>query len=168
MKCNILPIERWIRLIVGSQAIVYSVLSYTHSPYWTFPLIIMGWTLLLSFFTNCSPLMMLFWALGAPDERPEEAKRPWVFGRGAVFYIERWTRLLAGMAYFGGGSMAFFHLDYFQAPQSYWSIVTASIAFVQFQGAFTNWCPSLGFMKWIGVKDEQGLRAQTNPRLMNQ
>jgi hypothetical protein len=154
---TLIPIERWIRLIAGSQASAYSLLTIVHHPYWAFPLIILGWTLLLSFIINCSPLMIIFWSLGINDQRPIGAREPWIFGKGTTLYIERWTRLLAGLAYFFGGSFTYFHVDYLQAPYSYWAIVTGLIGFVQMQGTFSNWCPSLVFMKWIGVKDENSL-----------
>ncbi|HLC15693.1 MAG TPA: DUF2892 domain-containing protein [Thermodesulfovibrionia bacterium] len=149
----VMPIERWIRFIVGFEATAYSVLAYTHSLYWTFPMMFMGWTLLQSFVTNCTPLMLVFWSMGATDERPCGARDPWIFGKGTVMYIERWTRLLAGMAYFIGGLMAYFH-------SPYWLYATTVVGFVQFQGSVTNWCPSLAFMKYIGVKDEKALNKQ--------
>lgn len=152
-KGYVLPIERWIRLIVGFEAVVFSLFSYKYSIDWTFPMMFMGWTLLQSFVTNCTPLMIIFWSIGAVDERPCGAREPWVFGRSSVFYIERWTRLLAGMTYFFGGILAFFH-------SPYWLYATTVIALIQFQGAFTNWCPSLAFMKFIGVKDEKALNEQ--------
>ncbi|RMD53537.1 MAG: DUF2892 domain-containing protein [Nitrospirae bacterium] len=160
-KYNMMPIERWIRLIAGFQAMLYSLLSYYHSYYWNLPLILMGWTFLLSFFINCSPLMILFWSLGVREERPPGARSPWIIGKGTVFYIERWTRLLAGLVYLTGGIVAFIHVDLFGVEHSYWSLFTAAVGFIQFQGAFSNWCPSLSFLKWMGAKDERSLNEKS-------
>jgi hypothetical protein len=60
------------------------------------------------------------------------------------------------MAYFIGGLMAYFH-------SPYWLYATTVVGFVQFQGSVTNWCPSLAFMKYIGVKDEKALNKQVHP-----
>jgi hypothetical protein len=149
-----MQVERWIRFIVGSEAIILSLLSYFVSQNFIFLLIIIGWTALLSFFSNWSPLMVILWSLGFEDERPFISRQAWIFGRGTVHYIERWTRLLSGLSYFLGGLLA-----YFISPQCL--IITITIGFIQAQGAFSNWCPSLAFMKMIGVKDGSALNKES-------
>jgi len=68
-----MPIERYIRLIVGSEAITLSLLSYLISQDFIIFLIILGWTALLSFWSNWSPLMAIFWQTTTGGDRMNQS-----------------------------------------------------------------------------------------------
>jgi hypothetical protein len=60
--------------------------------------------------------------------------------------IERYLRLIAGLFV-----IASVILGYFQSP--YWFLFTAFVALNLVQSAFTDWCPMMTFLRWLGVKE---------------
>jgi hypothetical protein len=61
--------------------------------------------------------------------------------------VERLLRFIAGS--FVLGSLL---LGYLSSP--YWFLFTGFVALNLIQSAFTNWCPMMTFLRWLGVKDE--------------
>jgi hypothetical protein len=59
--------------------------------------------------------------------------------------IERYLRLIAGT--FVLGTLA---LGHWVNPN--WYYFTAFVGLNLFQSAFTNWCPMMSILKWLGVK----------------
>ncbi|HSE97885.1 MAG TPA: DUF2892 domain-containing protein [Blastocatellia bacterium] len=62
--------------------------------------------------------------------------------------VERILRLIAGS--FVLASVA---LGYFASP--YWFLFTGFVALNLIQSAFTNWCPMMTFLRWMGARDER-------------
>jgi DUF2892 family protein len=60
--------------------------------------------------------------------------------------VERLLRLIAG-----GFVLASLLLGYFVSP--YWFLFTGFVALNLIQSAFTNWCPMMSFLRWLGAKD---------------
>lgn len=60
--------------------------------------------------------------------------------------IERYLRLIAGC--FVLGSLL---LGYYVSP--YWFLLTGFVALNLIQSSFTNWCPMMSFLAWLGVKE---------------
>lgn len=60
-------------------------------------------------------------------------------------HIERYLRLIAGTFVFASLVLA-------RAHSEYWLLLTAFVGLNQFQSFFTNWCPMMTFLKWLGVK----------------
>jgi hypothetical protein len=60
--------------------------------------------------------------------------------------VERYLRLVAGI--FILGSLT---LGNWLSP--YWFLFTAFVALNLVQSAFTNWCPMMTFLRWMGVKE---------------
>jgi hypothetical protein len=60
--------------------------------------------------------------------------------------IERSIRAIAGM--FVLGTLI---LGYWYSP--YWHLVTAFVGLNLMQSAFTNWCPMMTFLRWLGMKE---------------
>jgi hypothetical protein len=60
--------------------------------------------------------------------------------------IERYLRLIAGLFV-----LASVFLGYFQSP--YWFLFTVFVALNLVQSAFTDWCPMMTFLRWMGVKE---------------
>lgn len=61
--------------------------------------------------------------------------------------IERLLRLIAGTFV-----LASVLLGYYHSP--YWFLLTGFVALNLIQSAFTNWCPMMTFLRWLGAKDE--------------
>lgn len=70
--------------------------------------------------------------------------------------VERYLRLIAGSFV-----LATILLGYFHSP--YWFLFTGFVALNLIQSAFTNWCPMMTFLRWLGVSDEP-LKAQLQSR----
>jgi len=66
--------------------------------------------------------------------------------------IERYLRLIAGFFVMLGVA-----LGYWVSP--YWFLFTAFVGLNLFQSAFTNWCPMITFLKKLGVRSGDGVRA---------
>ena len=60
--------------------------------------------------------------------------------------VERLLRLIAGAFV-----LASVLLGYYQSP--YWFLFTGFVALNLIQSAFTNWCPMMAFLRWLGAKD---------------
>ncbi|RMG49883.1 MAG: DUF2892 domain-containing protein [Acidobacteria bacterium] len=65
--------------------------------------------------------------------------------------LERYLRLIAGS--FVLLSLA---LGYWVNPA--WYLFTAFVGLNLVQSAFTNWCPMMTFLRWLGVKSEAELQ----------
>jgi len=61
--------------------------------------------------------------------------------------VERLLRLIAGSFV-----LASLLLGYFYSP--YWFLFTGFVAVNLVQSAFTNWCPMMTFLRWLGAKKE--------------
>lgn len=61
--------------------------------------------------------------------------------------IERYLRLLAGTFV-----LTTFLLGVYHHPA--WFYMTGFVALNLIQSAFTNWCPAMAVLRWLGVKDE--------------
>lgn len=61
--------------------------------------------------------------------------------------LERYLRLIAG-------TFVLFSvlLGYFQSP--YWFLFSGFVALNLIQSAFTNWCPMMTFLRWLGAKSD--------------
>jgi hypothetical protein len=60
--------------------------------------------------------------------------------------IERSLRLIAGLFV-----LVTLLLGYLYSP--YWLLFTAFVAVNLIQSAFTNWCPMMTFLRWMGLKE---------------
>jgi hypothetical protein len=60
--------------------------------------------------------------------------------------VERYIRLIAGCFV-----LISLLLGYFVSP--YWLIFTGFVALNLIQSAFTNWCPMMTFLRWLGARD---------------
>jgi hypothetical protein len=65
--------------------------------------------------------------------------------------VERLLRLIAGSFV-----LASLLPGYFHSP--YWLLFTGFVALNLIQSAFTNWCPMMSFLRWMGARDERGAR----------
>lgn len=63
--------------------------------------------------------------------------------------VHRYLRLIAGTFV-----LVSLLLGYFVSP--YWYLLTGFVALNLIQSAFTNWCPMMTFLRWLGAKDEGG------------
>jgi hypothetical protein len=61
--------------------------------------------------------------------------------------VERLLRLIAGSFV-----LASLLLGYFYSP--YWFLFTGLVALNLIQSAFTDWCPMMTFLRWLGAKEE--------------
>lgn len=61
--------------------------------------------------------------------------------------IERYLRLIAGSFV-----LASLLLGYFVNP--YWFLFTGFVAINLIQSAFTNWCPMITLLRWLGARSE--------------
>lgn len=61
--------------------------------------------------------------------------------------VERYLRLIAGSFV-----LASLLLGHYHSP--YWFWFTGFVAVNLIQSAFTNWCPMMTFLRWLGVKSE--------------
>jgi hypothetical protein len=69
--------------------------------------------------------------------------------------VERYLRLIAGA--FVLASLLF---GYYVSP--YWFLLTGFVAVNLIQSAFTNWCPMMNFLRWMGARDEGSGGAATH------
>jgi hypothetical protein len=60
--------------------------------------------------------------------------------------VERYLRLIAGLFV-----LVTVILGYRYSP--YWFLFTAFVGLNLAQSAFTNWCPMMTFLRWMGVKE---------------
>lgn len=65
---------------------------------------------------------------------------------GTTMNVERSLRMIAGFFV-----LATVGLGYWHSP--YWFLFTAFVGLNLLQSAFTNWCPMMTFLRWIGVKE---------------
>jgi hypothetical protein len=70
--------------------------------------------------------------------------------------VERYLRLVAGTFV-----LASLLLGYYVSP--YWFLFTGFVAVNLIQSAFTNWCPMMNFLRWLGAKDDACIRLGTLP-----
>ncbi len=61
--------------------------------------------------------------------------------------VERFLRLIAGAFI-----LVSLMLGYWVSP--YWYLFTAFVGLNLLQSGFTDWCPMMTFLKWLGVKGE--------------
>lgn len=61
--------------------------------------------------------------------------------------LERMLRGIAGFLVLSGLGLA-----YFYSPK--WLILTGVIGFSLFQSGFTNWCPMMTILRWLGVDNK--------------
>jgi DUF2892 family protein len=66
---------------------------------------------------------------------------------GTFMSVERLLRLIAGSFV-----LASLLLGFFVSP--YWFLFTGFVALNLIQSAFTNWCPMMTFLRWLGAKDQ--------------
>jgi hypothetical protein len=66
--------------------------------------------------------------------------------RRVLMTVERYLRLIAGCFV-----LATLLLGYFHSP--YWFLFTGFVAINLIQSAFTNWCPMMSFLRWLGAKN---------------
>ena len=64
--------------------------------------------------------------------------------------VERYLRMIAGM-------VVLISLALGLTISPYWFWLTAFVALNLLQSAFTNWCPVMTVLRWLGVKDEAEL-----------
>ncbi len=62
--------------------------------------------------------------------------------------IERYLRLIAGSFV-----LLSVLLGYFYSP--YWFLFTGFVALNLIQSAFTNWCPMMAFLRWLGASSRE-------------
>lgn len=60
---------------------------------------------------------------------------------------ERLLRLIGGAFV-----LASLLLGYFHSP--YWFLFTGFVALNLIQSAFSNWCPMMSILRWLGARDE--------------
>ena len=60
--------------------------------------------------------------------------------------VDRYLRLIAGTFV-----LATVLLGYLISP--YWFLFTGFVGLNLIQSAFTNWCPMMTFLRWLGAKD---------------
>jgi len=71
--------------------------------------------------------------------------------------VERLLRLIAGSFV-----LASVLLGYFDSP--YWLLFTGFVALNLIQSAFTNWCPMMTILRWLGAKDETSAVQSAGPQ----
>jgi Protein of unknown function (DUF2892) len=69
--------------------------------------------------------------------------------------VERYLRLIAGT--FVLASLLLGHY-----VSQYWFLFTGFAAVNLIQSAFTNWCPMISFLRWLGAKEEGSARTATH------
>ncbi|MEP7337214.1 MAG: DUF2892 domain-containing protein [Acidobacteriota bacterium] len=60
--------------------------------------------------------------------------------------VERYLRLIAGSFVLITVLLGVYH-------SPYWFYFTGFVALNLIQSAFTNWCPMITFLRWLGAKD---------------
>jgi len=63
-----------------------------------------------------------------------------------VVNLERWLRLIAGIAVLGSVILGFEH-------SHYWFFFTGFVGFDLLQSAFTNFCPMMVLLRKLGVRE---------------
>ncbi len=61
--------------------------------------------------------------------------------------VERYLRLIAGGFVLASLLLGIFH-------NANWFILTVFVSLNLMQSGFTDWCPMMTFLRWLGVKDE--------------
>ena len=61
--------------------------------------------------------------------------------------VERYLRLIAGSIVLASILLGAYH-------NTNWFYLTAFVALNLIQSAFTNWCPMMTFLRYLGAKDE--------------
>lgn len=69
--------------------------------------------------------------------------------------IERYLRLIAGSFV-----LTSLLLGYFYSP--YWFLFTGFVALNLIQSAFTNWCPMISFLRWLGARSDAAPLARSS------
>jgi hypothetical protein len=69
--------------------------------------------------------------------------------------VNRYLRLIAGAFV-----LASLLLGYLVSP--YWFLFTGLVALNLIQSAFTNWCPMMTFLRWLGARDVEADTAATH------
>lgn len=64
--------------------------------------------------------------------------------------VERLLRLIAGTFVLASVLLGVYH-----SPN--WFYFTGFVALNLVQSAFTNWCPMMTFLRWMGAKDESAV-----------
>ncbi len=64
--------------------------------------------------------------------------------------VERLLRLIAGTFVLASVLLGVYH-----SPN--WFYLTGFVALNLVQSAFTNWCPMMTFLRWMGAKDESAV-----------
>lgn len=59
--------------------------------------------------------------------------------------IERYLRLIAGLFVLSSLLLGYYH-------DHRWFLFTGFVALNLIQSAFTNWCPMMTFLRWLGAK----------------
>lgn len=67
--------------------------------------------------------------------------------------VERLLRLIAGTFVFASVLLSVYH-----SPK--WLYFTGFVALNLVQSAFTNWCPMMTFLRWLGAKDESAISSR--------
>jgi hypothetical protein len=68
--------------------------------------------------------------------------------------VERYLRLIAGSFVLASLLLGYYH-------SSYWFLGAGFVALNLIQSAFTNWCPMMTFLRWMGAKSgEEGAVAK--------
>ncbi len=60
--------------------------------------------------------------------------------------LERWLRTIAGLFILISLILAIY-------LSKWWLIFTAFVGFNLFQSGFTNWCPMMSILRWMGVRE---------------
>jgi hypothetical protein len=60
---------------------------------------------------------------------------------------ERLLRLIAGSFVLASLLMGYFH-------SPYWLLFTGFVELNLIQSAFSNWCPMMSILRWLGARDE--------------
>jgi disulfide bond formation protein DsbB len=63
--------------------------------------------------------------------------------------VERYLRLIAGIVVFVSVVLGIYH-------SPYWFGLTIFVSLNLMQSAFTNWCPMMAILRWLGAKDDTG------------
>ena len=71
--------------------------------------------------------------------------------------IERYIRLIAGSFV-----LASLLLGYFVS--AYFLLFTAFVALNLIQSAFSNWCPMMNLLRFLGVHDDNAIAGENLPR----
>jgi hypothetical protein len=61
--------------------------------------------------------------------------------------IERYLRLIAGLFVLLSVLLGYWF-------GAYWFLLTGFVALNLIQSAFTNWCPMMTFLRWLGVREQ--------------